>query len=40
MVNFLILRARSHTGVINYNEACFVHLTPKVVHKFPKAVGV
>ena len=32
--------ARSHTGVMDYDEACFVHLTPGVVHNFPKAVGV
>ena len=25
---------------IDYDEACFMHLTPGVVHKFPKAVGV
>ena len=23
-----------------YDEACFMHLTPGVVHNFPKAVGV
>ena len=23
---------RSHTGVMDYDEACFVHLTPGVVH--------
>ena len=33
-------RARSHTGVTDYDEACFMHLTPGVVHNFPKAVGV
>ena len=33
-------RARSHTGVMDYDEACFMHLTPGVVHNFPKAVGV
>ena len=26
--------------VMDYDEACFMHLTPGVVHKFPKAVGV
>ena len=26
------IRARSHTGVMDYDEACF--------HNFPKAVGV
>ena len=26
--------------VMDYDEACFVHLTPGVVHNFPKAVGV
>ena len=31
---------RSHTGVMDYDEACFMHLTPGVVHNFPKAVGV
>ena len=33
-------RARSHTGVMDYDEACFMHLTPRVVHNFPKDVGV
>ena len=33
-------RARSHTGVMDYDEACCMHLTPGVVHNFPKAVGV
>ena len=33
-------RAPSHTGVMDYNEACIMHLTPGVVHNFPKAVGV
>ena len=32
--------AWSHTGVKDYDEACFMHLTPGVVHNFPKAVGV
>ena len=26
--------------VMDYDEACFMHLTPGVVHNFPKAVGV
>ena len=26
--------------VMDYDEACFLHLTPRVVHNFPKAVGV
>ena len=26
--------------VMGYDEACFMHLTPGVVHNFPKAVGV
>ena len=30
----------SHTGVMDYDEACFMHLTPGVVHNFLKAVGV
>ena len=25
---------------MDYDEACFMHLTPGVVHNFPKAVGV
>ena len=25
---------------LNYDEACFMHLTPGVVHNFPKAVRV
>ena len=31
--------ARFHTGVMDYDEACFMHLTLGVVHNFPKAVG-
>ena len=31
---------RSHTGVMDYDEAYFMRLTPRVVHNFPKAVGV
>ena len=34
------IRARSHIWVMYYDEACFMHLTPGVVHIFPKAVGV
>ena len=34
------LRALSHTRVMDYDEACIMHLTPGVVHNFPKAVGV
>ena len=26
--------------VMVYDEACFMHLTPGVVHNFPKTVGV
>ena len=26
--------------VMDYDEACFVHLSPGVFHDFPKAVGV
>ena len=33
-------RARYRTGVMDFDEACFMHLTPGVVHNFPKAVGV
>ena len=33
-------RARSQTRVMDYDEACFIHLTPRVFHNFPKAVGV
>ena len=29
-------RARSHTGFMDYDEACFMHLTPGVVHNFPR----
>ena len=25
---------------MDYDEACFIHLTPGVVHNFPKAVAV
>ena len=35
-----LIPGRSHTGVMDYDEACFMHLTPGVVHNFPKAVGV
>ena len=35
-----MLRNKSHTGVMDYDEACFMHLTPGVVYNFPKAVGV
>ena len=28
------------TGEMDYDEACFMHLTPGVVHNFPNAVGV
>ena len=31
---------QSHTRVMDYDEACKMHLTPGVVHNFPKAVGV
>ena len=31
---------QSHTGIMDYDEAYFMHLTPGVVHNFPKAVGV
>ena len=30
----------NHTGVMDHDEACFMHLTPGVVHNFPKAEGV
>ena len=30
----------SHSRVMDYDEACFMHLTPGVVHNFPNAVGV
>ena len=33
-------RTRSHTGVMDYDEARIMHLTPGVLHNFPKAVGV
>ena len=29
-----------YTGVMDYDEAYFMHLTPGVVHNFPKAVDV
>ena len=29
-------RAWSHTGVMDYGEACFMHLTPGVVHNFQR----
>ena len=36
----VLFRARSHTGVMDYDEACFMHLTPGLVHNFPKAMVV
>ena len=33
-------RARSHTRVMDCDEACFMHLTPGVDHNFQKAVDV
>ena len=36
----LPFRARSHTRVTDYDEACKMHLTPGVVHSSPKDVGV
>ena len=36
----VLFQARSHTGVMDYDEACFMHITPGVVHNFPKAIGV
>ena len=29
-------RVRSHTGVMNYYKACFMHLTPRVVPNFER----
>ena len=29
-----------HTRFMDYDVAFFMHLTPEVVHNFPKAVGV
>ena len=31
---------QGHTRVMDYDEACFMQLTPGVVHNFSKAVGV
>ena len=33
-------QARSHTGVMGYDEGCIMHLNPGVVYNFPKAVCV
>ena len=30
----------NHIGVMDYDEASSMHLTPGVVHNFPKAEGV
>ena len=38
--SLVLFRARSHTGVMDYDEVCIVHLTPGVIHNFPKSVGV
>ena len=35
-----MILGKSHIGVMDYDEACFMHLTPGAVHKLPKAVGV
>ena len=32
-------RARSDARAVDYNEACFMHLTPGVVCNFPEAIG-
>ena len=32
--------AQSHCGVMDYDEACFMQLSPEMVHNFLKAVGV
>ena len=38
---FLVrFQARSHTRVMDYDKACFMDLTPGVVHNFSKGVGV
>ena len=37
---FNLTRRESHTGIMDYDQACKMHLTPGVVHNFPKAVGV
>ena len=34
-----LVRFRFHTGVMDYDESCFMHLTPGVVHNFPKGCG-
>ena len=34
------IRSWSHTRVMDYDESCFMHLTPGVVHNFQKAVGL
>ena len=31
--------ARPHTRGMDYEEACFMHLTPGVVHNFQKGCG-
>ena len=41
MVEHLVqFQARSHSGLMDYDEASKMHLTPGVVHNFPTAVGV
>ena len=34
------VHSMSNTGVMDYDEACCMHLTPGVVNNFPKAMGV
>ena len=36
----MIIHLKDIHIVIEYDEACLMHLTPGVVHNYPKAVGV
>ena len=37
---YVCVGAGPQQALMDYDEACFVHFTPGVVHNFPKAVGV
>ena len=39
-IHFSMLLLSIYDEVMDYDEVCFMHLTPGVVHNFPKAVGV
>ena len=36
----MVEHSSANPKVMDYDEACFMHLTPVVIHNFPKAVSV